>query len=149
MSIKFVVIIQCDIARKRCSGFACTKSFYQKEGFFENCGYDGGVRYLALTCGGCSGTTIASYLEHFYKKLAAQMGIKKEEVAVHLSSCMVTDNYHHDRCPHLEYIKSIIVKKGFHNIIDGTFKSANASAKRAAGIYKDYDLQKPQDMGAC
>ena len=141
MSIKFVVIIQCDIARKRCSGFACTKSFYQTEDFFENCGYDDSVRYLALTCGGCSGTTIASYLEHFSKKLAAKMGIKKEEVAVHLSSCMVTDNYHHDRCPHLEYIKSIIIKKGFSNITDGTFKSESATAKRAAGIYKNHPRQ--------
>ena len=34
MGIKFVIIIQCDIARLRCSGFACTKCFYDREGFF-------------------------------------------------------------------------------------------------------------------
>ena len=39
MSIKFVVIIQCDIAKLRCSGFACTKSFYDREGFFKDLGY--------------------------------------------------------------------------------------------------------------
>ena len=44
MSIKFVVIIQCDIARLRCSGFACTKSFYDREGFFKDLGYPHGSR---------------------------------------------------------------------------------------------------------
>ena len=104
MSIKFVVIIQCDIAKLRCSGFACTKSFYDREGFFKDLGYPHGTRYLALTCGGCCGGSIASKLEHFSNKLLKQTDIKKDEVAVHLSSCMVTDNYHHDRCPNLSLI---------------------------------------------
>ena len=54
---------------------------------------------------------------------------------------MVTDNYHHDRCPHLDYIKALVLKKGFKNIVEGTFQSENATKKRAAGIYKDYELQ--------
>ena len=143
MAVKFILIIQCKIARKRCSGFACMKCFYENEGFFEGCGYGPEVRYMPLTCGGCCGMGIASYLEHFSNKLAKQLGLKKDEVAVHLSSCMVTDNYHHDRCQHLEYIKSIVLKKGFKNIVEGTFRSDNATEKRAAGIYKDYELQKP------
>ena len=141
MSIKFVLIIQCDTARRRCSGFACTDSFYNRAGFFKECGYAHGVRYMALTCGGCCGSNLASKLEHFSKKAHAA-GIKKDEVAVHLSSCIVTDNYHHDRCPHLDYIKALVVKKGFKNIVDGTFQSENATKKRAAGIYKNYELQK-------
>ena len=116
MGIKYVLIIQCDIARQRCSGFACTDSFYNRAGFFKD--------------------------EHFSKKLIKATGIKKDEVAVHLSSCMVTDNYHHDRCPHLDYIKALVLKKGFKHIVEGTFKSENATKKRAAGIYKDYELQK-------
>lgn len=142
MSIKFVLIIQCDTSRLRCSGFACTNSFYEREGFFKECGYGHGVRYLALTCGGCCGASLASKIEHFSKKLAKAAGIKKDEVAVHLSSCMVTDNYHHDRCPHLDYIKALIQKKGYKNIADGTFQSENAAKKRAAGIYKTHELQK-------
>ena len=55
MGIKFVIIIQCDIARLRCSGFACTKCFYDREGFFKDCGYPHGTRYIAFTCGGCCG----------------------------------------------------------------------------------------------
>ena len=141
MSIKFVVIIQCDIAKLRCSGFACTKSFYDREGFFKDLGYPHGTRYLALTCGGCCGGSIASKLEHFSNKLLKQTGVKKDEVAVHLSSCMDTANYHHDRCPNLEYIKGIIRKKGYKNIADGTFQSTNATKKREAGIYKNHELE--------
>ena len=141
MSIKFVVIIQCEIAKQRCSGFACTKCFYGREGFFKDCGYGPDVRYLAFNCGGCCGGSIASHLEHFSNRLLKQTDVKKDEVAVHLSTCMVTDNYHHDRCPNLEYIKSIIRKKSYKNIVDGTFKSENAAKKRAAGIYKNHDLE--------
>ena len=125
MGIKYVLIIQCDIARQRCSGFACTDSFYNRAGFFKDCGYAHGVRYIALTCGGCCGASLASKLEHFSKKLIKATGIKK-----------------HDRCPHLDYIKALVLKKGFKNIVEGTFQSENATKKRAAGIYKDYELQK-------
>lgn len=142
MGIKFVVIIQCEAARRRCSGFACTKCFYDREGFFEGCGYGPDTRYIAFDCGGCCGTTIASHLEHFSKKLAKQCGIKKDEVAVHLASCMTTDNYHHDRCPHLDYIKGIVLKKGFMNITYGTFRSTNATAKREKGIYHDHEMER-------
>ena len=34
MGIKYVVIIQCDIAHNRCSGFACTNAFYNKDSCF-------------------------------------------------------------------------------------------------------------------
>ena len=52
---------------------------------------------------------------------------------------MATDNYHHDRCPNIDYIKGIILKKGYKNIVEGTFKSENATRKRECGIYKTYD----------
>ena len=35
MNIKYVVIIQCDIAHNRCSGFACTNAFYNKDAVFK------------------------------------------------------------------------------------------------------------------
>lgn len=31
MDEKYVVIIQCDIAHNRCSGFACTNAFYNRD----------------------------------------------------------------------------------------------------------------------
>lgn len=137
--IQYVVILQCANARKRCSGCACMDAFYEKSGFFASCGYEASVRYLAITCGGCSGSSLAGQLEHFMQVMHRKHPeITKEQVAVHLSSCMVTDNHHHDRCPHLEIIQSILQKKGFSKICYGTYQSINASKKRAQGVYHTY-----------
>jgi predicted metal-binding protein len=133
---KYVVIIQCDIAHNRCSGFACTNGFYNKVDKFES--YAPETQYISFTCGGCSGKGVAAKLEHFSKKIRKQTDIKKEEITVHLASCITTDNYHSDRCPHAEYIKSMVLKKGYKDIIEGTYISKNAENKRAAGIYNTY-----------
>ncbi|OOM77467.1 CGGC domain-containing protein [Clostridium sp. BL-8] len=137
MNIKYVVIIQCDITHNRCSGFACTNAFYNRDDVFKN--YDDSTRYISFTCGGCCGKSVAAKLEHLSKKLRSKNNIEKDEVAVHLSSCITTDNYHTDRCPHIDYIKSIIAKKGYKNIIDGSYISKNAEKKRAEGIYISYN----------
>lgn len=136
MDTKYVVIIQCDIARQRCSGFACTNTFYNRDDVFKD--YDDDVRYISLTCGGCCGASLASKLEHFSKRLTKKTDVTKDEVVVHLSSCMVTDNYHHDRCPHVDYIKALIEKKGYKNVVEGTYISKVAEKKRESGEYKRY-----------
>lgn len=136
MDTKYVMIIQCDIARQRCSGFACTNGFYNRDDVFKD--YEDQVKYIALTCGGCCGASLASKLEHFSKKLAKYTDVTKAEVAVHLSSCMVTDNYHHDRCPHVDYIKALIDKKGYKRIVEGTYISKVSEKKREKGEYKQY-----------
>jgi hypothetical protein len=51
---------------------------------------------------------------------------------------MVTDNAHDDRCPHADFIKGILTKKGFTNVVEGSYISGGASRKREIGIYKDY-----------
>lgn len=137
MNSKYIVIIQCDIAHKRCSGFACTNAFYNKDGVFKD--YEDATKYISFTCGGCCGKGVASKLEHFSKKLYKQNNIRKDEVAVHLSSCMVTDNYHYDRCPHADYIKSIVIKKGYKNVVQGSYISGNATRKREEGIYNCHE----------
>lgn len=136
MDTKYVMIIQCDIARQRCSGFACTNGFYNRDDVFKD--YDDNVRYISLTCGGCCGASLASKLEHFSKKLTKKTPVTKDEVVVHLSSCMVTDNYHHDRCPHVDYIKALIEKKGYKRVVEGTYISKVAEKKRESGEYKRY-----------
>ncbi|WP_312651907.1 CGGC domain-containing protein [Aminipila sp.] len=136
MDTKYVMIIQCDIARQRCSGFACTNGFYNRDDVFKD--YDDNVRYISLTCGGCCGASLASKLEHFSKRLTKKTAVTKDEVAVHLSSCMVTDNYHHDRCPHVDYIKALIEKKGYKRVVEGTYISKVAEKKRESGEYKRY-----------
>ena len=137
MTAKYVVIIQCDIAQRRCSGFACTNAFYNKDGVFKD--YHEATRYISFTCGGCCGKNVASKLEHLSKKLITKNNITKDKVTVHLSSCMVTDNHHYDRCPHLEYIRNIVIKKGYKNIVNGSYISANATKKRDDGIYHEYE----------
>lgn len=136
MDTKYVVIIQCDIALKRCSGFACTNAFYNKDNVFKD--YDDTVRYISFSCGGCCGKGVSSKLEHFSKKLATKNHIAKDEVVVHLSSCMVTENYHYTRCPHADYIKGIVAKKGYQNIVEGSYISAGATRKREEGIYSKF-----------
>lgn len=137
MNKKYVVIIQCDIAHNRCSGFACTNAFYNKDTVFKN--YDNTTKYISFTCGGCCGKSIATKLEHLSKKLKSKNNIQKDEVAVHLSSCMATDNYHYDRCPHIDYIKAIISKKGYNTVVDGSYISKAAEIKRSEQIYNCYE----------
>lgn len=137
MEAKYVLIIQCDIAHRRCSGFACTNAFYSKSDLFEN--YNESTKYISFTCGGCCGKGIASKLEHFAKKSRKAIELSKEDVIIHLSSCMVSDNHHYDRCPHIDYIKNIIAKKGYDNVIEGSYISKNATKKREKGIYNNYE----------
>lgn len=136
MEKKYVVIIQCDIALKRCSGFACTDSFTGRKKVFSE--YDKDVNYISMSCGGCCGKGVSSKLSHLSQKLSKYTDIKKAEVAVHLSSCMVKDNHHYDRCPHIDYIKNIIEKRGYKDVIEGSYISDNAERKREKGIYKQY-----------
>lgn len=136
-AIRYVVVIQCEHTMKRCSGFACTESFFGKSAAFE--GYEEGTKYLTMTCGGCNGSCIAGRLEHLEMKLRTLTDIKKEEVAIHFASCVVTDNRHHDRCPYVDYMKEIIQKNGFENIVEGTYQSQASRKRREQGIYKKYD----------
>ena len=137
MSTKYVVIIQCDISHRRCSGFACTNAFYNKDDVFKD--YEDTTRYISFTCGGCCGKGVASKLEHLSKKLYTINKISKDEVVVHLSSCMVSENYHYNRCPHVDYIKNIVLKKGYRNVVEGSFISDDAKGKREEGIYNCYE----------
>ena len=136
-SIKYVIGVECDTSRQRCSGFACSNAFFEKNDAFS--GYGDDTKFLTMTCGGCCGTSLAGYLEHFGKKLHVKTDIKKTEVAVHLASCIVTENRHHDRCPYVDYMKDIIRKNGFENIIEGTFESQVTHELRDKGVYKNYE----------
>ena len=132
---KFVVIIQCELVHKKCSGFACIDSFYNRDEMFKS--YKENTRYISFTCGGCCGKLVSGKLSHFSKKILKKTDYKKDEVIVHLASCMTSDNYHSDRCPHIDYIKDIIVKRGY-DFLEGTYISKNAEIKREKGIYKTY-----------
>ena len=136
-SIRYVVVIQCDHTLKRCSGFACTEAFFGRSDGFDGYGED--VKYLTMSCGGCCGSAVAGKLEHLGMKLSTLTDIKKSEVAVHLATCVVTDNRHHDRCPFVKRMEEIISKNGFENIVEGTYRSEDSSKRRKQGVYKTYD----------
>lgn len=133
---RYVLIIQCDIAHRRCSGYACTEAFYNRDALFSD--YPEGTRYISFTCGGCCGKGVAAKLEHFSSKLLKKTDIKKPEVAVHLASCMVTDHHHYNRCPHAAYIREIVTKHGYDWVTEGTYISKASDKRRSAGIYKTY-----------
>ncbi len=131
---KLVVIVQCDAVQKRCAGYFCTKSFYNKTGVFGE--YPEDTQYMTFTCGGCCGVSLAAKLESLTKKRRI-CGEKKEDVTVHFSSCIVSDNYHTPPCPHVEYMKEIVRKKGY-TFAAGSYICKQTEAKRKAGLYGSF-----------
>lgn len=131
---KLVVIVQCQIVSPRCVGYACMKTFYDRTGKFKN--YPADARYMMFTCGGCCGAGLAGKLEDLLRKINRYKE-NKEDIIIHLASCICSDNYHRPPCPHLEYIKKIIERKGYPMVL-GTYISKGASKKREEGIYKEF-----------
>ena len=66
---KLVVIVQCELVTRRCSGYNCMKAFTQRSGRME--GYPEGTRYMAINCGGCCGAGIDVKIENLEKRLLA------------------------------------------------------------------------------
>ena len=131
---KLVVIIQCDAVQKKCSGFACMNSFYERSGKFA--GYDDDARYISFTCGGCCGVNVAMKLEHLTKKLRRHK-MDTKDVVVHLASCVVSDNYHTPPCPYVDYLKAIVEKKGYP-LVCGSYISQTAERKRQKKLYQEF-----------
>lgn len=131
---KLIVVIQCDIVQKKCVGYPCMKSFYERTGKFSE--YEADCRYMTLTCGGCCGAGVAGKIEDLNRKLK-RYGEERSDVIFHLASCVVSDNYHRPPCPHKEYIKSIVERKGYPVIL-GSYISKTAERKRQEGIYKEF-----------
>jgi predicted metal-binding protein len=118
----------------RCSGYNCTKSFYNKTGKFED--YPE-TEYLSFSCGGCDGKGISAKLQHLDKVLKRDE-IIKDDVVVHFSTCISHDNTHHDRCPNIGIMRKIILKRGFENIIEGTEINPLSEKRRQEGLYRVY-----------
>ena len=134
---KAVVVIQCDITCRRCSGFACSETFYKRNDYFQD--YPVDTLYVPMTCGGCCGKGLSAKLSHFVKLAKRKMDISPSDVSVHLASCITTENRHFERCPHFDYMVSIIRKNGLTQSVEGSYLSKKAESKRAAGLYKTYE----------
>jgi predicted metal-binding protein len=131
---QYVVIVCCDIAVQRCSGYLCEKAFHERTGGFAALPKEKPCRLLTISCGGCCGRGVGRKLSHLRRKLAKD-GIAKEQIAVYLASCVAKDNFHAPPCPHLDYMKTLIARLGL-DVFDGTTLSEKAEARRSDGVYE-------------
>ena len=120
----YIVVVQCDLVKQRCSGYFCEKAFHERTGGFAEYPADKAFRTLYLTCGGCCGRAVQRKLSHLVRKLKKQENIEKDRIVVQLSSCITNDNYHGPPCPHLDYLKTLIGRLGL-DIREGTEISAS------------------------
>ena len=133
----YIVIVQCHIVSERCSGYFCEKAFNERSGAFSIYSRDKAYRTLYLTCGGCCGRAVHRKLSELTRTIKKQENIEKEQIVVHLSSCITKDNFHGPVCPHVDYLKTMIHDKLGLPIVDGTYISKKSEERRKAGIYKN------------
>ena len=132
----YIIVVQCDIVKERCSGYLCELAFTERSGGFEHYPKDRKLRMLPLTCGGCCGRAFHRKIMNAVKQLKKQEGIEKEQIVVHLSSCVATDNYHGPPCPHKDYLKTMIQDKLGLALRETTRISKLAADRRERGFYR-------------
>jgi predicted metal-binding protein len=130
----YVVIVQCDIVKERCSGYYCERAFHERTGGFADYPADRPYRTLTMTCGGCCGRAVQRKLLHLCRKIAKAEGITKDRIVVQLASCITKDNFHAPPCPHLDYIKTLIARLGL-DVREDTRISETAESRRKSGKY--------------
>ena len=138
---RVIGIIQCDFAKERCSGFACINSFHERIDAFESYPSGNGMMAVPFNCGGCPGRRIGRSVENLLRRAKKKAGVERDEVVIHLSSCMVTDNAHYPPCPHLGYIRKILERKGV-KVREGSYRSNTAERRRGEGEYEAFDWGK-------
>lgn len=82
-NIRLIITIQCEIAKRRCSGFHCMNSFFTRTGVFKDYPKSEELRFLTFQCGGCHGKGINSLLGNVNKLIAKENLITKDEVAMY------------------------------------------------------------------
>ena len=132
---EYVVILQCHIVKERCPGYNCERALHERTGGFADYPRDKTYRYLSLTCGGCCGRATHRKLARLAKSLAKKEGIGKDQIVVHLSSCITNDNYHAPPCPHLAYLKLLIDRLGL-DVREGTYIYDKSEQRRQGGPYR-------------
>ena len=133
---RYIVALQCHIVKERCSGYLCELAFQERAGGFAPYAGQGQIRFLPMTCGGCCGRASLRKLSNLIKQLKAKEGVTKEQITVHLASCVCKDNYHAPPCPHQSYLETLIKDKLNLSIAYGTRISKTAEKKRTEGVYK-------------
>ena len=132
---KYLVVVQCHLVKQRCSGYFCEKAFFERSGEFAEYAGDENLRVLYFTCGGCSGRAVHRKLTNLLRQARRREKLEKGQFIVHLSSCITNDNFHGPPCPHLDYLKDLIVRLGLP-LVEGTNISPKAEARRLEGRYR-------------
>lgn len=132
---QYIVVVQCDIVKERCPGYLCEKAFHERTGGFAGYPREKAYRFLSMTCGGCCGRATHRKLTKLVRSLEKKEGIAKEQVVVHLSSCVANDNYHAPPCPHLDYIRTLVERIGI-DICEGTVICDRSERRRQGGTYR-------------
>ena len=133
----YIVVVQCDIVMERCSGYYCEKAFNERGGGFAVYPREKAYRTLYLTCGGCCGRAVHRKVYDLIAAIREEEGVKKEKIAVHLSSCITKESYHGPKCPHVDYLKTMIEEKLSLDLIDATTMSETSEGLRNKGVYKN------------
>lgn len=68
-------------------------------------------------------------------------GIDKQNIRVHFTACVVTNNGHYPLCPFKDYMKAILLQKGFE-VIEGGYESEGSRKRRENKYYKAYECLK-------
>ena len=131
----YIVVVQCDIATQRCSGYFCEQAFHGREGGFAGYPRDESYRLIYLTCGGCCGKALQRKLMHLIQQRKKREGADKGRIVVQLASCITTDNHHGPPCPHLDYLLKLIERTGL-DVRMNTRISEHTEQKRAEGLYQ-------------
>ena len=131
---KYVIAVQCDIVKQRCSGYMCEQNFNQRKGGFAAYDADAPIRFLSMSCGGCCGKAVHRKLRHALKMAKQNDSIAPADVAVHLSGCVCKSNFHGPACPHLDYIRTLVGSLGV-DVVDGTVINELSEKRRRDGTY--------------
>ena len=76
----YVVILQCEIVKQRCSGHDCEEAFHKRKGGFAAYPRDRAYRTLYMTCGGCCGLATQRKLTHLARRLKKREGIERDRI---------------------------------------------------------------------
>ncbi len=132
----YIVALQCDITKERCSGFACENAFANRQGGFASYAQDAPMRFLPMTCGGCCGKGTHRRLTDFLRQIKKKKGPDRANVVVHLASCIASDNYHGPACPHKAFIRTIVKDKLGLEVREMTVISDVTERRRKEGRYQ-------------
>ena len=134
--IKYIVVVQCDIVKERCSGYYCEYAFTNRAGSFDIYKENDNLRFLPITCGGCCGRGVHRKLTNLLRQIKKRENIKKDSITVHFSSCISFESFHGPPCPHKEYLETLVHKKLGMKIIHGTRINELTEKRREQGVYQ-------------